>query len=202
MKNQLINRKNNSMKREGNIYKDIELTEKELEEPVLDRKYIERKPIKTWEEFKAFTEDVKFKIAQEVEEVEKKRVEDIFVFSDSLGISKQKFEDIKLKREPEILKIKRSSVELGFKVQETVDKFSNEIKEKMIKGESPENAARQKEDIQAEINEKIRKIQEVYEEFVAKMEEIKRKINEILLNMEDELRGAKIEEVRENINKI
>jgi predicted nucleic acid-binding Zn-ribbon protein len=185
------------MEQAGDIYENIK-----LEEAAIDGRYTERKPIKNWEEFKEFTGNMKFKITQEVQEVEKRGAEDVRAFSDSLGVSSQKFEEIKLKREPEILKIKTEGVELGNKAQKFVDEFSDEIKEKMDGGELMQKIARQKEDIQAEINEKIKKLQEMYEEFAAKIEKIKQKLNEILSAMEAELRESKIKEVREDINKI
>ncbi|PIP26460.1 MAG: hypothetical protein CO140_02655 [Candidatus Moranbacteria bacterium CG_4_9_14_3_um_filter_40_7] len=168
----------------------------------LDRMYSERKPIETWEEFNEFKKDMKFKIAQEVEKVEKKGAEDVRVISDSLGVSLQKFEEIKLKRDPEILEIKIESMELGERAQKVVDDLSEEIKKMMDRGELLEEMTQQKKDIQIEINGKIKKIQEIYKEFIVKIEEIKQKIDRVLSDMEFELRQAGIKEVQERISEI
>jgi hypothetical protein len=147
---------------------------KEPKENILNRIYAERRPAEEWAEFQTFEKDLKFKISQEVARVTEKA-----------------------KKGMENVSIFSDSLDIS---PEKLREIKTEGESEILKVE-PETL-RLGENTQIEINAQLEKIQGMYAEFSKKITAIEEKVNRILLDMETKMRDGKIEEVREEINKI
>jgi len=159
-----------------------------------------RKAASNWEEFQKFEKEVRFKIRTEVNSIKMRGEESIKRADDSIGVSPESFEKIKTEQEIKIQEIRIEGMRLGEKAQEVVNDLASEIREKIKKGEFLEGISPEEASIQDEIGKQIAKIQKMYEDFLKEIEKIRQKMDELLFDMENNLREARIKEVEEDIN--
>lgn len=170
---------------------------KNLKQEATEESFDGRKCASSWDEFQKFEKEVKFKIRTELDSLKTRGEENIKRANDSIVILPEEFEKIKAEQEIKIQEIKLNSMKLGEKAQEVVNILSKEVRGKIKEGEFSEGAIKEKYLIQDEIRKQIIKIQKMYADFLNEIEKNRQKIDELLFNMENNLREVSIKKVEE-----
>jgi hypothetical protein len=160
-----------------------------------------RKAASSWEEFKEFEAEVKFKIDVEVKNISRRGEEGIRQIDKSLGALTEEIKEIRRNEEIKIQEVKIKGMKLGSDAQKIVDKLSEQTCEK-IKDEGYLKGVQEKEfEIQQEIKIQIEKIESMYKEFLRNIEEIRKRMDELLLNLETKIKEIEIKEIKRKIIK-
>lgn len=172
-----------------------------IKKEVTEKTFDGRLAASSWEEFKKFKAEVKFKIDSEVKNVSRRGEEGIQQIDKSVGLLTEEIKEIRRNEEIKIQQIKIKGMRLGKDVQKVVDELSEKTREKM-KDESLLKGIQERElEIQQEIRIQIEKIESLYKEFLKNIEEIRRRMDELLLNLETKIKEIEIEEIQKKIIK-
>lgn len=161
-----------------------------------------RKIMTSWEQFYKAADGIKYQIQQGVENLKNEKEQEIKEIKELQIDTKDEkerldFENKKAKKIDEVRVFVLEGMRLGEKAQSEVDALSEEIIEK---GDSEESIIQEEEGaIGDPIGEKIIKAETIYKKFSEEIEDIKRQMKESLIEVKEEWRKLRIEEIEEGL---
>lgn len=163
-----------------------------------------RKIMTSWKQFYEAANGIKYQIQQGVENLENEKEQEIKEINElQVDTEDEKerldFENKKAKKIDEVRVFVLEGKRLGEKAQAEVDALSEEIIEK---GTSEEPIIQEEEGaIEDPIGKEIIKAEEIYKKFLEQMNDIKRQMKESLIEVKEEWRRLRIEEIEEGLKK-